>query len=108
MEAIQPHLFFCHPYYRGVGNGRVSLTSLPSPTTLLNSTLPPCSSMTLLVIGRPRPRPSCLVEKNGSNIFFKSSWATPLPLSQIVSTKASFTISSLILRTPALFDDPIA
>src|SRR5208283_4538428 len=108
MEAIQPHLFFCHPYYRGVGNGRVSLTSLPFPTTLSNSTLPPCSSMTLLVIGRPRPSPSCFVEKNGSNIFSRSSCLTPLPLSLTVRTKVSFTISSLILRTPAVFDDPIA
>lgn len=76
--------------------GRLTVTNVPRPTSLVTSILPPCCSTMVLVIARPKPVPRALVVKNGSKIFSRFSGAMPAP----ESWKVTFTQPSWSRRFP--------
>ncbi len=72
--------------------GKVTLTWVPTPTSLDSCRLPPCNSMIALTSGRPKPVPwwaRAKVEStcsNGWSTRSRSSAAMPMPVSLTVST----------------------
>ena len=72
-------------------NGNLTLNSVPFPTSLLASILPPCESTIHLTIDRPSPKPAAvrsavLAErrKNLSKMWGRSSGGMPRPVSATV------------------------
>lgn len=71
--------------FSGAHSGSVKVTVKPAPSTLVTSTLPPNSSLTMLyTMFMPRPDPPLpsLVVKNGSKIRRSTVSDTPTPSSE--------------------------
>src|SRR5215475_10673562 len=64
-----------------LSSGTENRNSVAPASRLWSHTRPPCASTIEVLIGRPRPRPSCFEVARGSNIRVASWSSTPGPLS---------------------------